>query len=44
MKLPTDAPRNQTPIIRPAIRAGASLVIELRPTGLRHSSAKVWTR
>src|SRR5436190_11737705 len=44
MKLPTDAPRNQTPIIRPATRAGASFVIELRPTGLRHSSAQVCSR
>ena len=41
MKLPTEAPRNHTPITRPATRAGASLVIELRPTGLRHSSANV---
>ena len=40
MKLPTDAPRNQIPIIDPTTRAGASLVIELRPTGLRHNSAK----
>ena len=44
MKLPTDAPRNHTPIIEPTTRAGASLVIALRPTGLRHSSANVWSR
>ena len=44
MKLPTDVARNQTPIIRPAIRAGASLVMALRPTGLRHSSPKVCSR
>src|SRR6188474_395116 len=44
MKLPTDAPRNHTPIIEPTTRAGASFVMELRPTGLRHSSAKVCTR
>ena len=28
------SPRNQTPIIRPPMRTGASLVIALRPTGL----------
>src|SRR5215471_1425027 len=36
--LPSAFDRNQTPIIRPTIRAGASLVTALRPTGLRHSS------
>src|SRR5699024_6711180 len=40
-KLPTDAPRNQTPIIAPTIFGGASFVIELRPTGLMSSSAIV---
>src|SRR4029078_6032506 len=35
MKLPTDVARNQTPIISPPMRTGASLVIALRPTGLR---------
>src|SRR5450432_195992 len=44
MKLPTDAPRNQTPIIEPTIRGGARVVIELRPTGLRQSSAHVCSR
>src|SRR5678815_218530 len=44
MKLPADAPRNHTPIIEPTTRGGASFVMELRPTGLRHSSAKVCTR
>ena len=41
MKLPTETPRNHTPIIKPATRAGASLVIALRPTGLSDSSPKV---
>ena len=41
MKSPTAVARNQTPIIKPATRAGASFVIELRPTGLRQSSASV---
>src|SRR5690349_12087884 len=36
--------RNHTPIMRPATRAGASLVKALRPTGLRHSSPMVWSR
>src|SRR6185436_6195716 len=36
--------RNQTPIIKPAMRAGASLVIALRPTGLRHNSPNVCSR
>src|SRR5262249_50646260 len=35
---PTAADRNHTPIIKPRIRAGASLVTTLRPTGLRLSS------
>ena len=44
MKLPTEVARNHTPIIRPAIRTGASFVIALRPTGLRHSSPQVCSR
>ena len=40
MKLPTESARNQTPIISPAMRAGASLVIALRPTGLRQQLAE----
>src|SRR5258707_5024801 len=35
---------NQTPIIRPTTRAGASLVMALKPTGLRHSSQTVWSK
>src|SRR5580692_6445715 len=35
---------NHSPIIIPARRAGASLVIALRPTGLRHISATVCTK
>ena len=31
-------------MVSPAIRAGASLVIALKPTGLRHSSPTVWIR
>jgi len=38
IKLPRAAPRNQIPIICPTIRAGASFVIALNPTGERHSS------
>ena len=33
--------RNQMPITKPAARSGASLVMALRPTGLRESSPKV---
>ena len=36
--LPNAFDRNQTPIISPRMRTGASLVTALRPTGLRHSS------
>src|SRR5215467_6587397 len=32
---------NQTPIMRPATRVGASLVIALKPTGLKHNSPSV---
>ena len=39
--LPTEFERNQTPIIRPTMRTGASLVTALRPTGLRHSSPQL---
>src|SRR5262245_23098294 len=35
---------NQTPIIRLTIRVGASLVMELRPTGLRQSSPHVCSK
>src|SRR4051812_32685537 len=44
MKLPTEVARNQTPIIRPPMRSGASFVIALRPTGLRQSSPNVCSR
>src|SRR5262249_38413546 len=36
--------RNQTPIISPRIRAGASLVTTLRPTGLTQSSPSSETK
>src|SRR4051794_9748319 len=32
------------PITKPPSRAGASLVIELNPTGLRHNSPSVWMK
>src|SRR4029077_19244185 len=32
------------PIMSPATRAGASLVMALRPTGLKQSSPMVWSR
>src|SRR5262245_17049110 len=35
---PTALARNHTPIIKPTIRIGASLVTTLRPTGLKHIS------
>ena len=38
------APMNQVPIICPTRRPGASLVMLLRPTGLRHSSPTVWKK
>src|SRR5690606_14311706 len=44
MKLPTEAPRNHTPIISDETRAGASFVIALRPTGESVSSPSVWRR
>ena len=44
MKLPTDAPRNQTPIISDETRCGASFVVALRPTGDSVSSPSVWKR
>ena len=34
--------RNQTPIMKPTMRAMESLVIMLRPTGEMHSSAIEW--
>jgi hypothetical protein len=36
--LPNAFDKNQTPIIMPTMRAGATLVTALMPTGLRHSS------
>src|SRR5439155_10288414 len=39
--LPKAAARNQIPIVRPTSFSGASLVIVLRPTGLRQSSPTV---
>ena len=36
--------RNQIPMMNPAARAGASLVMALKPTGLRHNSPNVWSR
>src|SRR6185503_6469168 len=44
MKLPTDVARNQMPIISPPMRGGASTVIALKPTGLRHNSPMVWRK
>src|SRR5262245_56626938 len=43
-KLPKEIARNHTPIIRPPIRCGASLVVVLRPTGLKQSSPTVWQK
>src|SRR3569623_1732127 len=43
-KLPTEGARNHTPITSPALRAGASRVMALRPMGLRHSSPTVCSR
>src|SRR5262249_41317734 len=37
-KLPNEIERNQTPIISPARRCGASFVVVLRPTGYQHIS------
>src|SRR5438270_13296413 len=44
MKLPTEMARYQSPIIRPVMRAGASFVTALMPTGLSDSSPKVCSR
>src|SRR5690606_306293 len=41
MILPSAEPMNQVPIIWPTNFGGASLVTELKPTGLRHSSPVV---
>jgi len=38
MMSPTATDKNQTPIIKPTIRTGASLVTTLKPTGLMESS------
>ena len=40
-QLPMLVERNQMPIMNPAARSGASLVIALKPTGLRHNSPSV---
>src|SRR5690606_36238045 len=44
IRLPSELPRNQVPIICPTNRGGASFVTELSPTGLRQSSPNVCTR
>src|SRR5579872_3994342 len=44
VKLPIEIDKYQTPMIRPPIRAGASLVIALMPTGLSDSSPQVCRR
>jgi hypothetical protein len=44
IRFPTDAARNQIPIICPTNRRGESLVIDESPTGLSSSSPKVWKR
>src|SRR5262249_54075524 len=43
-KFPTEMERKNTPIVIPAIRLGASLVMALNPTGLKHSSPMVCSR
>src|SRR4030095_7903672 len=40
-KLPNEIERNQTPIISPARRCGASFVVVLRPTGYKQISPMV---
>src|SRR5262245_12946368 len=42
--LPSALDRNQTPIISPTMRTGASLVTALRPIGLMHSSPSSETK
>src|ERR1043166_1773052 len=44
IKLPSDAARNHVPINCPTNRRGASLVTELKPTGLKQSSPSVWMK
>ena len=44
MRLPSAVAMNHSPMICPTIRAGASFVIELSPTGLTHSSPMVCRR
>src|SRR5579862_9846755 len=44
VKLPIAIDRYHTPMIRPPMRAGASLVIALMPTGLNASSPHVCSR
>src|ERR1035437_4464227 len=43
-QLPMLVERNQMPMMNPAARAGASFVMALKPTGLRHTSPSVWSR
>ena len=43
-QLPMLLVRNQIPMMNPAARAGASLVMALKPTGLRHNSPNVWRK
>ena len=43
-QLPMLVERNQMPMMKPAARGGASLVMALSPTGLRHNSPSVWSR
>src|SRR5690606_1796254 len=44
IKTPNAAERNHIPISCPVYCFGASLVVKLRPTGLRLNSPKVWKR
>src|ERR1039458_7405373 len=43
-QLPMLVERNQIPMMNPPARAGASLVMALNPTGLRHNSPSVCSR
>src|ERR1019366_3426432 len=43
-QLPMLVERNQMPMMNPAARGGASLVMALNPTGLRHNSPSVCSR
>ena len=44
MKLPIEIDKNHTPIINPTMRAGASFVTVLKPTGLKHNSPSDWKK